>query len=122
MEGVRKTVLLVEDDREFSESVAYALGESGYRVDCVHDGEVALEYLQSNPAPCLILLDLMMPGMNGWQFRQRQAEDEAISRIPVVIVSADSRAHEHARALGASGCLRKPIRLDDLIESVERVC
>jgi CheY-like chemotaxis protein len=47
---------------------------------------------------------------------------ETLSRIPVVIVSADSRADEHARALRASGCLKKPIRLDDLIESVERVC
>src|SRR4051812_4876455 len=83
----RKTVLVVEDDYSTREGLACLLGEE-FNVRCAAHGEEALQYLRGNPAPDLILLDLMMPVLSGWEFRRQQLQEPALSNIPVVVLTA----------------------------------
>jgi CheY-like chemotaxis protein len=115
-----RTLLLVEDDRELRESLAELLKDSGFDVRSVENGRQALDYLEGFPPPCLVLLDLMMPVMNGWEFREAQAKNEKLSGIPVVILTADGRPDLKARALGVTEYLRKPIDVDRLLGMVHR--
>jgi CheY-like chemotaxis protein len=115
-----RTLLLVEDDRELRESLAELLEDSGFDVQCVENGREALDYLEGSPPPCLVLLDLMMPVMNGWEFREAQAKNDKLSGIPVVILTADSRADLKARALGVADYLHKPIDVERLLGMIQR--
>ncbi|MDQ2980067.1 MAG: response regulator [Acidobacteriota bacterium] len=115
-----RTLLLVEDDRELRESLAELLKDSGFDVHGVENGREALDYLEGFPPPCLVLLDLMMPVMNGWEFREAQAKNEKLAGIPVVILTADGRADLKARALGVTDYLRKPIDVERLLGMVQR--
>ena len=114
------TILLVEDDFDVREALVETLREEGYRVDCAGDGEQALEYLRDGGRPGLILLDLMMPRMSGSEFRMVQRVDPALRDLPVVLLSADGRMDEKARALEVAGAIRKPIDLDELLTVIER--
>lgn len=115
-------VLVVEDDVDIRAVIRIALEAEGYTVATVGNGREALEYLRGVGIPRLILLDLMMPVMDGWQFRAVQQADPAWAGIPVVVVSADGRASQKADALGAAGGLGKPIDLDLLLDVVSRHC
>jgi CheY-like chemotaxis protein len=115
------TILLVEDDFDVREALVETLREEGYRVDCAGDGLQALEYLRAGGRPSLILLDLMMPRMSGSEFRLTQMADPALRHLPVVLLSADGRMDEKARALEVDGAIRKPIDLDELFAVIERV-
>jgi CheY-like chemotaxis protein len=86
------------------------------------NGRIALEYLRGNEAPCVVLLDLMMPVMNGWEFRDAQLQDPELSAIPVVVLSADARTSFKAQSLGVAQYLRKPIQLDQLVGIVANLC
>lgn len=114
-------VLVVEDDRDSRELVGLLLELHGYRVLLAPDGAAALEVLQ-NERPCVILLDLMMPKMNGWQFRDVQRADDRLRSIPVVVMSADGNAEREARAVEAQACLRKPLDAARLLELVRDCC
>lgn len=116
----RPRLLLVEDDRALQESLCELLEDAGFQVVCADNGRQALDYLQDGPRPCVVLLDLMMPVMNGWEFREEQVRDAKLSDIPVVILSADGRAEMKARMLGAEGWLRKPIEMSRLFRMLER--
>lgn len=116
----RPRLLLVEDDRALQESLCELLEDAGFDVVCADNGKEALDYLQGGPRPCVVLLDLMMPVMNGWEFRAQQMRDQKLSDIPVVILSADGRAEMKARMLGADGWLRKPIEMGRLFGVLER--
>ena len=111
----RRKLLLVEDDAELRRSLCDLLQDAGYDVECAENGQVALTFLEGSAPPCLVLLDLMMPVMNGWEFRDAQSRNEKISDIPVVILTADGRADLKAETLGAAGYLRKPIQVDRLL-------
>ncbi len=111
----RGRLLLVEDDAELRQSLSELLRDSGFDVAVAENGLVALTYLEDSPPPCLVLLDLMMPVMNGWQFREAQSRNHKISEIPVVILTADGRAELKAESLGAAGYLRKPIEVERLL-------
>lgn len=117
-----RSILVVDDDLDIRESLADALGEEGFAVATVRNGREALSWLEGNPPPCLILLDLMMPVMNGEQFRRAQLADAERSSIPVVLMSASPDASRNARALGTRGFLAKPLRLERLIETIDRHC
>jgi CheY-like chemotaxis protein len=114
------TILLVEDDFDVREALAETLRDIGYTVDCAVDGEQALAYLRSGGRPGLILLDLMMPRMSGSEFRMIQKVDPEFAHLPVVLLSADGRMEEKARALQTHGAIRKPIDLDHLLSVIER--
>jgi CheY-like chemotaxis protein len=113
-------VLVVEDDVDLRESICTVLQDAGYTSWPAENGEVALERARTE-RPCVILLDLMMPIMNGWEFRSEQLRDPKLSSIPVVIMTADGRAAEKARTLHAD-LLKKPIHLDALLELVNDYC
>ncbi len=92
----------------------------GFHVEMAANGQQALERLQTGMHPCLILLDLMMPVMDGWQFRQQQARDAQLSRIPVIVVSAAGRSR--MTDIDADGYLSKPVDFDQLLERVNHYC
>jgi len=117
-----KTVLIVEDDNDISDVLTQILQYEGYAVNTVGNGLEALEFLRKSEPPGLILLDLMMPVMDGWQFRAEQQKDPELAKIPVVIVSADGRVYQKATSIGAAGYLKKPIELETLLDIVARHC
>ena len=117
-----KTVLIVEDDLDIREALSQVLEFEGYPVATAVNGEEALKYLANSEPPGLILLDLMMPVMDGWQFRLEQKKHPEWSQIPVVIVSADGQVGQKAASIGASGYLKKPVELDTLLDTVAQYC
>jgi CheY-like chemotaxis protein len=117
-----KNVLIVDDDRGIRESLAEVLKDEGYGVIEACDGYEALEHLRSGLSPCVILLDLMMPNMDGWQFHAELRRNDALARIPVVVLSADSDAHKKASSMSATEGLPKPLRVEQLLDAVGRNC
>jgi len=122
----RKSVMVVEDDSEIRETLCQVLEDEGYAVLDFRNGREALEHLkaavgQAGP-PGLILLDLMMPIMNGWQFRAAQLEDPALAHIPVVVLTAERMAPKAHNTLPGVARLRKPVELDDLLHAVQQFC
>src|SRR5262245_3958654 len=113
-----KTILLVEDDHDIRDALGQILEEEGYRVYGAGNGREALDFLASSPVPSLILLDLMMPVMNGWQFREEQLKDKRLAPVPVIVISADPNLQPKASTLNAAAILRKPIALDDLLSAL----
>ena len=118
----RVDVLVVEDDASNREVIMEVLLAEGYSVAGAEDGADALRWLADRPPPSLILLDLMMPVMNGWEFRSAQRADPRIAAIPVVLVSAGAFTGEAAEGFGAIASVRKPVRLDELLATVRRCC
>jgi CheY-like chemotaxis protein len=111
-----RTILLVEDDRDICEIVEQVLSEEGYETIAVANGAEGLAYLRSGTArPFVIMLDLMLPVMDAWQFRAEQTRDPALADIPVVIFSANPKLGKYADALGAAAVIRKPPDLDELL-------
>lgn len=117
-----RTVLVVDDDRDMRDTVRDLIEDEGYEVAAVRHGGEAQEWLLRNPAPAVILLDLMMPNMNGWQFLSwlRERDDE-LAGVPVVLLSG---APEHGldlarRARPLQGWLAKPFDVTDLLKKVE---
>jgi CheY-like chemotaxis protein len=117
-----RLVCVVDDDPDIREVLGDVLEGEGYGVVTAENGAVALERLRSGKRPCLILLDLMMPVMDGWQFEEQRAKDAALSRIPVVILSGAGRARLDAAGRNAAGALTKPVALGQLLDTVARYC
>jgi CheY-like chemotaxis protein len=116
--GAGKNVLVVDDDEDIRESLADALRECGYEVAVAINGRDALGKLRDGIRPAIILLDLMMPVMDGWQFRAEQAEDATLADIPVIIISAAGA--NPGVPEGTCAYLRKPFNLKDLVREIER--
>jgi CheY-like chemotaxis protein len=116
-----KLVMIVDDDDDVCVAMQIALEAYGYRVVVAHDGAEALRSLGASEPPCLIILDLMMPGMNGQQFRAAQLHDPALAEIPVLVLSGDYKVDERSAVLGVEG-VSKPIQLPDLLAKVEQCC
>ncbi|MFL5304368.1 MAG: sensor histidine kinase [Polyangia bacterium] len=112
-------MLLVEDDDGIRESVAEILSDDGFDVRVARNGGDALTVLRREPAPDVILLDLMMPVMDGWQFRVEQKRDPLLAQIPVIAMSASTTSQ--ARAIDAAAFASKPLRVDELRQTIERV-
>jgi len=117
---VNPTVFIVEDDVDTREMMGRFLEMEGYHVESAANGKLALEQLDAEPGACLILLDLMMPVMDGWQFRREQVQHEAIANIPVIVVSAAGR--DRIKQIDADGYLSKPVDLDELLTQVTQYC
>lgn len=111
-------ILLIEDDADLADAIAEILTLEGYRVVYASDGMAALALLREVELPDLILLDLMMPKMSGWDFREAQLHDSRLARIPVVVLSATG---ERARPIDATRILRKPVTLEALLATVKEL-
>lgn len=114
-----RTILVVEDDLDISDTLRDVLGEAGYTVACSDNGQAALDYLRTHPAPGLILLDLMMPLMDGARFRGHQVQDPRLADIPVIVLTA-SRDSTRVNELAAAAWVKKPFNLEELLTLVRR--
>jgi len=112
-----KRVLLVEDDGDLRATLSELLSDAGYSVEQAGHGREALEKLDHSPPPDLIVLDLMLPIMDGWQFREEQRRAPNLAGTPVVVISASSKA----AALDAELFLQKPFQFEDLKQGIDRV-
>jgi CheY-like chemotaxis protein len=110
-------VLVVDDDQDIREAVADALRESGYTVQEAENGAVALAEMRASP-PCLVLLDLMMPVLGGWEVVHAMEQDPKLASIPVCVLSAMAdRAPKDCATV-----LPKPVSMLRLLSAVERHC
>jgi CheY-like chemotaxis protein len=109
------TIVLIEDDDGIRDSMATLLEDEGYVVVQAANGADGLERIRAADELCLVLLDLWMPVMNGWQLLAELRADVRLARIPVVVISA---AGEQPPPGGAAAFLRKPVRLDVLLDAV----
>jgi CheY-like chemotaxis protein len=109
-------ILIVDDEAEIRFVISELLSDEGYMVAQAANGREALIYLQrAKPLPCVILLDMMMPLMNGWDFLHARQRDAVVRAIPVVLISAYRALLEAAAPLGVQQALDKPIDLDRLL-------
>ena len=116
----RCPVLIVEDDDDLREMMAQLLSLEGFTTATVANGREALSYLQAAEPPQVILLDLMMPVMDGWEFRRQQQADPSLAPVPVIVLSAldPSRTAD----LEANAFLKKPLDFDRLLALVRGYC
>jgi len=117
-DGRRWLVLLVEDEHDLSEAMRGVLEGEGYEVVAVENGNAALKWLRGGGSPDLIILDLRMPIMDGWEFRAQQKQDPRLKSIPLIACSAD--ASPQALAISADAYLKKPIDASLLVATVAR--
>jgi CheY-like chemotaxis protein len=117
---VSATVFIIEDDLDTREMLGRFLELEGYRVESAENGKLALERLGSGVHACVILLDLMMPVMDGWQFRREQVRNAALADIPVIVVSAAGR--DRIQKIDANAYLSKPVDLEELLGCVTQFC
>jgi CheY-like chemotaxis protein len=123
MDPPATTVMIVDDDHDIRSILAEVLEDEGYRVAAAANGVEALGQLRSgDPLPGVILLDLMMPFMDGWAFRAVQRDDPSLARIPVLVLTANAGAESQFEPLHAAGFVRKPVDLDELLAAVARHC
>ena len=113
-------VLIVEDDPDIREFMQFLLDASGYETLTASNGEEALTIMR-HTRPCLVLLDLMMPVMDGFDFRAHQVQEQDLADVPVVCLTAMYEPAYVTRRLQVP-CLRKPISIDQLLAEVELRC
>ena len=118
MPDLRRRVVIAEDNEDFRELLSTALVRAGYEVDSCRNGQEALELLLAKPAD-LVLLDLRMPVMDGWQFRTAQRADPSIADVPVMVMTSDPSPQ--ARAIHADAYVQKPFAWHELLHEMERV-
>lgn len=119
----RGSILIIEDERDIQDALGELLILEGYDVSHAHDGREALNMLREpSTVPDLILLDLMMPGMSGFDFLKARRDDAKISDIPVVVMTADARPESRLEGWGLKDYLRKPLDIEQLLGIVARYC
>lgn len=125
MEKTCRSILVIEDDTDIRESVVEILRMEGYDVRFAENGQEAIELLPTLPAPTLLLLDMMMPIMNGWQFLEAQKANAKLADLKVVLVSAvpPDRALLNREGLAkVEGLLQKPLNVTGLLSVAEKYC
>jgi CheY-like chemotaxis protein len=116
-----RSILVVDDEAACRLVVQVVLEGAGYAVACATNGQEALDCLRRHDAPCLILLDLHMPVVSGWEFRLQQQADPTLAAIPVLLVSGEPEVAEIAASLGVAGHCPKPLRPEGLLEAVRDI-
>jgi CheY-like chemotaxis protein len=119
---MRKLILVVEDDPDLRETLLEVLEDEGFEVSIAANGREALDILETRRGAALVLLDLVMPDMDGLEFLRRQLQSPALSSVPVVILTGDSKGQNEARTMGFAHALAKPFREEDLLRLVFDYC
>ena len=114
------TVFIIEDDVDTRDMLAKFLELEGFNVELAANGRQALDLLATGTTVNVIVLDLMMPVMDGWEFRRRQVEDARLRNIPTIVVSAAGR--DRLTQVSADAYLSKPVDMDELLERVSQLC
>jgi CheY-like chemotaxis protein len=118
-----RDVLVIEDDTDLRESLSQALRDHGFGVIPAGNGQEALDLLHAGTRPAVILLDLMLPVLNGWELRDVLRHDPVLAQIPQLVISAYmDEAEQVVLALPPDDCIRKPFHLRILIDAIERHC
>ncbi len=117
-----KRILVVEDDQYIRDSLVELLQDEGYDVGVARDGQEGLDKLRAGPYPNLILLDLMMPIKDGFQFRTEQRAQPELAAIPTIIFSADTGVNQPHVEFEGAAILKKPVDLDALLTMVQEHC
>ncbi len=116
-----KTVMIVDDDPDIRDAFCAILEVEGYEVICVDNGQAALDHLVTGgETPCVIFLDLMMPVMDGWEFRTRQKKLHHYADIPVVVVTAAGR--DRSSTIDAAEILEKPVSYEQIMRAIDSYC
>ena len=116
------SILVVEDDWSLRDPLVELLAEEGYSVVGAANGAEALGYIHRNHPPGLILLDLMMPGMNGWEFHNLLQRDPKLANIPVIVISAVAEFQRGRAQREVAGLLSKPLDVKKLLTLVQQYC
>ena len=122
MPAAGHNILVVEDDSTLRNAMSDLLGEVGIPATRAENGQVGLELLRAGARPCLVLLDLQMPLVDGLTFRRRQLEDARIAGIPVVVMTGQPDKAKEAETLGVALTMSKPIAPSRVLGVVERYC
>lgn len=118
-----KTILIIDDDQGIRDALSELLEMEGYAVKLAVNGNEGLHILRELPKPPdLVLLDFMMPAMDGFQFRQRQVEEGLYTEVPVVLMSADCHVGEKQIRGGMMDHLRKPMDINEVLDMVKKHC
>jgi DNA-binding response OmpR family regulator len=117
-----KQILLIEDDADILDALTELLSMEGFTVQTANNGKEGLDYLQSSSAlPQLILVDLMMPIMDGQQFLREKAADDRLKGLPTIVMSADSSFHKNPNILNAAVALvKKPIDIEQFVTTIRK--
>ena len=117
-------IMVIDDDRDVSGAIMEALRDAEYEPIAATNGREALDKLRTlDEMPCVLLLDLMMPEMDGWSFRNEQLDDPHLRSIPVVVMTAHSGPNDPpVREVDDADMLRKPVGLQTLLAKVEQYC
>ena len=122
MPAAGHNVLVVEDDSTLRNAMGELLGAQGISATGAENGQVGLDLLRAGARPCLVLLDLQMPLVDGLTFRRRQLEDARIAEIPVVVMTGQPGKAQEAERLGVVLTMRKPIAPSRVLRVVEQYC
>lgn len=114
------SIMIVDDDEDIRTTLADMLEDDGHEVVRAENGQRALEALRAGVRPCLILLDLMMPVMDGWAFRAAQQQDPELASIPVVAITAAGKPV--ASSIDATEVIQKPFGIDQVRAAIQRYC
>jgi CheY-like chemotaxis protein len=118
-----RPVLVVEDHEVEREGMVFILEREGYTVGAAQDADGATAFLRSHPETCVVLLDMMLPGRDGWAFLRDRLNDPALARVPALILtSLRVASQEWAQSLGAEACFRKPVPVAAMLDEVRRLC
>jgi DNA-binding response OmpR family regulator len=115
-------VLIAEDEPNIVESLSFVLGREGFEVTAVLDGQAALERLRADP-PDMMILDVMLPRVNGFEVLKQVKSDPSLRSIPVIVLTAKGQAHDRrmAEELGVDGFMTKPFSNREIVEQVRRL-
>ncbi|MFL5814731.1 MAG: response regulator [Bdellovibrionia bacterium] len=111
-----KNILIIEDDESIRKMIASVLEIEGYSISAAANGKQALETIQNGALPDIILLDMMMPVMNGWDFLDFVRANATTSKIPIIVVSAYA---EIAKSVKPNAVVPKPVQLKSLLKAIE---
>lgn len=115
-----KKILIIEDNEDISRALNEVLSDSGYQIETAVNGKEGLDHLINRELPDLILLDLFLPVMNGFEFRMRQMKIPYLQNIPVIVMSADACVRNRCKLMHIENFLKKPFELEDLLEIVQQ--